>query len=118
MSQQLPDVFKRIQERKKEQRDLKAMYRDVLSVNGEYQRVVEELEALKIKKKKILIGVQAELKEEFNKLEGLKLNIAGDNQLLSDLALNQLTKGEAIKIVDENKVEYEPVFTVRFKKTN
>jgi hypothetical protein len=46
------------------------------------------------------------------------LNIAGDNQLLSDLALNQLAKGEAIKIVDENKVEYEPVFTVRFKKTN
>jgi hypothetical protein len=64
MSQQLPDVFKIIQERKKEQRDLKAMYRDVLSVNGEYQRVIEELEALKIKKKKILAGVQAELKED------------------------------------------------------
>lgn len=52
MSQQLPDVFKRIQEQKRQQRDLKTIYRDALSVSGSYQQVVEELEALKIKKKK------------------------------------------------------------------
>jgi len=118
MSQQLPDVFKRIQDKKREQRDLKTIYREALALNGQYQEVLEELEALKIKKKKILAAVQADFKEEFDKLEGLKLNIAGDNQLLSDLALNQLTKGELIKIVDENKIEYEPIFTVRFKKTS
>ncbi|MEI6528986.1 MAG: hypothetical protein WCN88_01090 [Candidatus Falkowbacteria bacterium] len=117
MSQQLPDVFKRIQDKKREQRDLKTIYRDALSVNGEYQQALEELEALKIKKKKIEASVQSDFKEEFDKLEGLKLNIAGDNQLLSDLALTQLTSGEPVKIIDENKVEYEPVFTVRFKKT-
>jgi SMC interacting uncharacterized protein involved in chromosome segregation len=118
MSQQLPDVFKRIQDKKKEQRELKAMYRDALSVNGQYAQVKEELEALKLKKKKIEASVQADFKAEFDKLEGLKLNIAGDNQLLSDLAVNQLTSGEPVKIIDENKVEYEPVFTVRFKKVS
>jgi len=56
-------------------------------------------------------------KEEFDKIEGLKLNIAGDAQILSDLALTQLTSGQEVKIVDENKVEYEPIFTVRFKKS-
>lgn len=116
MSQQLPDVFKRIQDHKKEQRELKAMYRDALAVNGEYQKVVEELEDLKLKKKKIESTVQADFKTEFDKLEGLKLNIAGDNILLSDLALASLTSGETVKIIDENKVEYEPIFTVRFKK--
>jgi hypothetical protein len=116
MPQQLPDVFKRIQDRKKEQRDLKVVYRDALSNNGQYTQIKEELEALKLKKKKIEMTVQADFKEEFDKLEGLKLNIAGDNQLLSDLALGQLTSGEEIKIIDENKVEYEPVFTVRFQK--
>jgi len=114
----MPDVFKRIQEKKKESRELKAAYRDALSVNGQYQEVKEELEALKLKKKKIEAGVKADLKEEFDKLEGLKLNIAGDNQLLSDLAVKKLVDGESIKIIDENKVEYEPVFTVRFKKIN
>ncbi len=116
MSQNLQEVFKRIQEKKKEQSELKKMYRDALSINGNYQEVLEELEALKLKKKKIEAGVQSDFKEEFDKLEGLKLNIAGDNQMLSDLALTQLTSGETVKIIDENKTEYEPIFTVKFKK--
>jgi len=116
MPQQLPDVFKRLQDKKKEQRDLRSLYRDALSTNGQYKEVLEELNALKLKKKKIEVGVQAELKEEFDKLEGLKLNIAGDIQIMSDLAVGQLSRGEAIKIVDENNVEYEPIFTVRFTK--
>ncbi len=116
MAQELTSVFKRIQDKKKEQRDLKSMYRDALSVHGEYQKVLEELEDLKIKKKQIEAGIKADFKEEFDKLEGLKLNIASDNQLLSDLALNQFVSGELTKLVDENKVEYEPIFTVKFKK--
>lgn len=118
MPQQLPDVFKRLQTYRREQRELKAIYRDALATNGEYQSIKEEIEDLKMKKKKIEMAVQDSFKEEFDKLEGLKLNIAGDSQLLSDLALNQLLAGESIKIVDEDKVEYEPAFTVRFKKIN
>jgi hypothetical protein len=117
MAQNINEVFKRIQDKKKEQRELKRTYRDALSVNGEYQEVLEELEALKLKKKKIEASVNSDFKEEIDKIEGLKLNIAGDSQLLSDLALTQLTSGEMVKIVDENKVEYEPIFTVRFKKS-
>jgi len=117
MSQNLNEVFKRIQDKKKEQRELKKMFRDALSINGEYQEALEELEALKLKKKKIEVGVQSDFKEEIDKIEGLKLHIAGDSQMLSDLALTQLTKGEEIKVIDDNKVEYEPVFTVRFKKS-
>ncbi|EKE14183.1 MAG: hypothetical protein ACD_12C00637G0004 [uncultured bacterium] len=116
MAQALPDVFKRIQDRKKQQRELKTIYRDALSVNGDYQNTLEELNTLKLKKKKIEASVASDFKEEFDKLEGIKLNIAGDNQLLSDLAITKLTSGETVRIVDENKVEYEPVFTVRFKK--
>lgn len=118
MAQQLPDIFKRIQDRKKEQRELKIMYRDALLSNGEYQQLKEELEALKLKKKKIESAVQADFKAEFDKLEGLKLNIAGDNQLLSDLAVTQLTSGESVRIIDENQVTYEPIFSVRFKKAS
>lgn len=117
MSQNLNEVFKRIQDKKKEQRELKKMFRDALSINGEYQEALEELEALKLKKKKIEVGVQSDFKEEIDKIEGLKLHIAGDSQMLSDLALTQLTKGEEIKVIDDNKVEYEPIFTVRFKKS-
>lgn len=116
MPQQLPEVFKRIQEKKKERRELKTMYHDALSIDSDYQRILGEITDLKIKKKQIESSIQSDLKEEFDKLEGIKLNIAGDNQLLSDLAINQLTSGQSVRIIDENKVEYEPVFTVRFKK--
>ena len=51
MSQSIQDVFKRIKDKKKEQSELKKMYRDALSVNGGYQELLEELEALKLKKK-------------------------------------------------------------------
>lgn len=118
MSQKLPDVFKRIQEKKKEQRELRALYRDALALSGEYQKIIEEINDLKLKKKQIENGIQSDFKAEFDKLEGLKLNLAGDAQLLSDLALRQLTNGEELKIIDENKAEYEPVFNVRFKKIN
>lgn len=113
---QLNEVFKRLQEQQKVQRDLKKMYRDALAVNANYHEAVEELEALKIKKKQIEASVQADLKAEFDQLEGLKLSIAGDKEMLSDIALTQLTKGEPIKLVDENQVEYEPLFSVRFQK--
>ncbi|MFA6995214.1 MAG: hypothetical protein WC249_02260 [Patescibacteria group bacterium] len=116
MSQNLQEVFKRLQDKKHEQSNLKKMYRDALSVNGEYQELLKNLDDLKTKKKKIESAVKADFKEESDKLEGLKLNIAGDNQLISDLALTQLTSGEEIKIIDENQICYEPIFTVRFKK--
>ncbi len=112
----LNEVFNRLQEQQKKQRELKKMYREALAVNGSYQVAVDELEALKIKKKQIEASVKADLKEEFDKLEGLKLNIAGDKQMLSDIALTQLTKGEPVKVTDENQVEYEPLFSVRFQK--
>lgn len=117
MSQKLSVVFNRIQERKKEQRALRAMYRDALSVNGQYQEILQELEDLKFKKKNIEASVQAGFKEEFDKLEGLKLHLAADKQLLSDIALTQFSKGELGRLVDENQVEYDPIFTVKFKKS-
>jgi len=116
MSQNISEVFKRMQDKKKEANEIKKIYRNALSVNKEYQEVLEEQEALKIKKKKIEATIQADFKEELDKLEGLKLNISSDNQMLSDLALMQLIDGEEVQVVDDNKIKYDPIFTVKFKK--
>lgn len=116
MTQEIPEIFKRIQDNKKESRELKKDYRDSLSVNANYQELLTELETLGIKKKKLESGVRDSFKQEFDRLDGLKLNIASDNQLISDLAIGKLSAGELIKLVDDNQVEYEPIFNVRFKK--
>jgi len=38
--------------------------------------------------------------------------------LLTDLAINTLMSGETVKITDAENNEYEPKFSVSFRKTN
>jgi len=111
----LQEVFERIKQTKKEQREIKKIYRDALSTNNEYQNLVEKLNDMKEKKKQLEEVVKGDFKSEWNKLEGMKLHIASDYELLSDLAINQLVKGEKVEVFDDRD-EYEPVFNVRFVK--
>jgi hypothetical protein len=46
----------------------------------------------------------------------MKIDLDSDMEMISDLALNQLMKGETVKVKDEYEVEYDPLFTVKFKK--
>jgi predicted nuclease with TOPRIM domain len=116
MSTNIQEVFDRIQKTKKEQKELKAMYRDALNNSGAYQRSQEELKKLKEEKKKFEDGVKKEFASEFDKLEILKNELMNDSQLLSDMVVTQVSKGQKIEIKDEFEVQYEPIFSVRFKK--
>ena len=40
-----------------------------------------------------------------------------DIELMSDMALNKLVSGETVEVVDEAGDKYEPLFTVKFKKS-
>lgn len=114
---QLQEVFNRIQKHKGEQREIKNAYRDRLANSESYQAVVEELKTLKAKKQELEAGFKLEFQSEFEKLEVLQADVESDNLLLSDLAINQLVKGEAIVVMDDKQNQYEPLFSVRFKKS-
>lgn len=113
---ELTTVFSRIKETKKKQKEIRAQYKDILAQDNEYQALLEKLEALKSRKKEIETVVKAELQSEFQKLDAYKMHIQNDNELMSDLAINQLMSGETVELVDENDQKYEPIFSVRFKK--
>lgn len=108
----LQEIFNRVQETKKKQRELNRAYRDSLQNSQQYQQILEKMDELKIKRKTIV----EELKREFPQLERIKKEIDDDTEMLSDLTLNSLIKGEAIEIIDEYKNQYEPILKVRFKK--
>lgn len=108
----LQEIFNRVQETKKKQRELNRAYRDSLQNSQQYQQILEKMDELKMKRKTII----EELKREFPQLERIKKEIEDDTEILSDLALNSLIKGEAIEIIDEYKNQYEPILKVRFKK--
>lgn len=52
------------------------------------------------------------------KMDLLKLNIKEGIQVMSDVALTSIMKGESVKLTDDQNNEYEPIFSVRFKKTS
>lgn len=109
-------IFNKIKERQKEQKTIKQIYRDVLNNSQEYQNVLEELDSLKIKKKKIEEVLKSELKSEMDQLNSIKVDIESEKEILSQATLAKILKGEQIELVDENNNKYEPIFSVRFRK--
>jgi len=115
----LQEVFNQMQEVKKQQKDLRSAYRDALAGSQEFQQAKDQLEAMKIKKKQIEEGIKLEYSSELNKLDELKTELEEQTTMLSDIALSKLMNGEQIEeIVDIRNQAYEPIFSVKFKKSD
>jgi len=93
------------------------MYRDALEASSEYRELLEKLEQLRARKKELENSAWEEVGSK-NKYETSKLDLKQDRELLTDLAINTLMSGETVKITDAENNEYEPKFSVSFRKTN
>lgn len=114
----MQEVFDEIIGMQNEQKEIKKEYRDALSHDAGYKQTIEELDALKEKKKKFEQFVQGQLGKRYERLEELKGQISDMKQMLSDIAVTNLMKGESIMIKDEYDNLYEPAYSVSFKKTS
>jgi hypothetical protein len=116
--QNLQEIFDRIQSSARERHELNTIYKDSLEQIKEYTDALDKIQVLRKQKKQIEISVRAQLSSEIAKLRALQKDIQTDRQLLSDAALNTLVKGEEVKVVDAAKTEYEPLFSVKFRRKN
>lgn len=116
--QDIQAVFDKIREAKKEMKEIRATYKDALVQTDHYEETVEKLQELREKKKQIELRVQGELGRTYEKYEELKGAVAADEQMLNDIAMTTLMDGKTVEVVDEFSNRYEPVYVVRFKKTN
>lgn len=116
--QDLQQVFARLQEAKKRQREIRSMYKDALDGTPGYKELVEDLKLKRDKKKEVETAIKEQFSKEMIELDDLKVDIESDNQLLSDIALTQFVKGETVEVTDEYENQYEPIFKVSFKKTS
>lgn len=112
----LKEIHGRIKDTKQEKKKINDVFKDALAQSKPYQDVLDEMKALKIKKEQIVTAIRADFSQEMEKMERLAEGIKSDVELLSDMALTKLMKGETVEITDENDVKYEPVFRVSFKK--
>ena len=95
---------------------IKSSYRDALASSVQYKKITDELKELRTKKKEVEDSIKADFHNEFTKLDDLKIDLESDYELLSDIALTQLMKGETVKVTDEFETNYDPIFSVKFKK--
>jgi len=114
----LQEVFLRLQEAKKKQKEIRSAYKEALAANTGYKDLTEQLNTLRAKKKQVEIMVKEQFSSEFTKLDDLKIDIESDMQMLADIALSQMVKGETVEVTDQYENKYEPLFTVKFKKAN
>ena len=107
-----------MQATKREQKLLRMLYKDSLESSHTYREVMEELKVAKEKKAAIEQQVQAELGSQYEKIRIIARDIGLEKELLTDVAITQLMNGEQVSLFDEVGNEYEPIFSVRFRKMN
>jgi len=111
-------VFNRIQKRRKELKETRKMYKEALDGDSRHPNITEEISTLHQKKKKIELEIQEHLGDAYMKLEELRDDIATDQQMLNDIALNMLMDGQTVAATDEYNNHYEPEFKVTLRKAN
>lgn len=112
----IQEIFDRIQEKKREQKEIKDAYKDALENTEGYKEVVDQIKRLKEKKASIEKGIKSQSKKDFDKLDVLKVDIRSDQMLLADLAMTKMMKGEEVGITDAWNNSYQPEFSVKFRK--
>lgn len=116
--QDIQEIFNHIRDMKKEQKDLKDMYKDALVQADEYEEIIEEIKTLREKKKQIETRVQQQLGRAWEKLDDLKREVESEKEMMNDIAITTLMKGETVEVKDEFDNPYEPIWKVNFKKNN
>jgi hypothetical protein len=109
------EIFDRLQDKKKQVKVVRQKYKQELASSSEHQRITEDMEKLRAKKKKYEQSIREQAGANFARIDELALAIRQDTQMLSDVALTSIMKGERVEVKDEH-TEFEPVFTVRFKR--
>lgn len=113
----LEDIYHRLEANKKKRKEINKMLKDELAHHQNYQEVVDEIAGLKEQKKSIEQDVRAGVPES-RELEELKIDIATDQEILADVALDMYAKNQTVEITDEFDQIWYPVFKVSFKKSN
>jgi len=112
------EVFNEFQGTKKEMKEIRKEYKDVLAQDVEYQKILEKMNTLKEEKKQHELSAQRDLGMRWEKLDELKGETKSLQEMMSDISLSTLMDGETVEVRDEYDNLYEPMYNVNFKKVN
>lgn len=114
----IQELFYKIQDLKKKQRDIRVMVRDALKQSKSYQDIQSEWNKVRDQKKEIERKVKGEYEKELSKLDDLKIDLESELEEFSDAALDQIMKGKVVKVHDARNVSYDVVVKAVFQKSD
>lgn len=114
----IQEVFNELQTAKKEMKEIRKEYKDVLTQDAEYQELLEKLNTMRETKKQHELSAQRDMGMRWEKLEELKGEVKSLQEMISDISLSTLMDGETVEVRDEYDNLYEPMYNVNFKKVN
>ena len=112
------EVFNEFQGAKKEMKEIRKEFKDVLAQDAEYQELIEKINVLREQKKQFELSAQRDLGLRWEKMEELKGESKSLQEMMSDISLSTLMDGETVEVRDEYDNLYEPAYTVAFRKVN
>lgn len=113
---QLQLICDEIAKEKMEIRDIKELYKSQIEQMTEHAEIVEQIKILQEKKKQLEYKAQESLGTAWDKLESLNSAVKAEKEIMTDVALNDLMKGQTVEIEDSFGNKYEPKWSVKFIK--
>jgi len=113
----IQEIFNELQELKKETKETRKDYRNILAQDPEYQSVLDDMEEFKINKKAMEAEAKLSLGSAWEKLEDNKQKMKDLEQILTDVAMTNLMDGKTVEVRDEWDNLFEPVYKINFKKS-
>lgn len=101
---------------KKEIKEIKQEYKDILVQDQEYQDICTKIGVLKEQKKQHEFSAQADMGSRWGRLEELKAEQTKLKEMITDISLSNLMKGETEEVRDEYDNLYTPKYNVNYKK--
>lgn len=107
-------IYDRIQDTKKKIKKKKKELKEIYLKDPEYARVVEQLRPILEKRKQEKVRIDEANFELVMKIKDLQIDLDSDRELLNDIVLSKVMKGEKVEIIDEYKQPQLPIFTIKF----
>lgn len=112
----IQEIYSEIEENKKQQKEIRREYKDVLSNTNDFSETEEELKKLKEKKKQIEAIAQSRMGGRWDTFEKLKARAKELEEAITDVAMSTLMDGKTVAVKDQYDNSYEPVYKITFRR--
>lgn len=117
MAVQLQIVFSDVEKKQNKLKIVKDVIKQALENDEEYSSLMTKIKNIKLKANQEKLRILENLNSEALEIEDLSSEIKADKTLLNDKAITDYLNGKDISLVGRDGYIYEPVLTIKYKKS-